>query len=183
MKVARSAGLALLPILPALLAGPLAAQAAHADSARDSIRECVLRCLGGEQMPVLTSFPRIDIADIPASSTPSSEHPQGTGNLGQIGMHGSVVYTVVVKTDGTADITTLRVVSNMAKDWDPVLRRALFEARFRPASDARGVARARVELTFEIRAEGLNTLCLRAGVTSTSGAQRPLETCFSGTGG
>jgi hypothetical protein len=149
----------------------------------DSIRDCVRACAGGETMPVLTSFPRIDIADVPQSSAPSSEHPYGTGNLGQTGMHGTVVYSVVIKVDGTTDRPTLHVVSSTARDWEPVLKRALDDARFRPAYDAGRAVQARVQVMFEIRAGGVGNLCLTAGVTATSHAQRPLESCYTSNGG
>jgi hypothetical protein len=160
-----------------------ASQPARPDSGRDSIRDCVRKCAGGETMPELTSFPRIDIGDVPQSSTPTMDRPQGTGNLGQIGMHGTVVYTVVVRPDGSADRSTLRVVSSTAKDWEQVLQRALDEARFRPGSDARGAVRARVALTFDIRADGFGRLCLAAAVRPDSNSQRPLQSCYTGSGG
>jgi hypothetical protein len=158
-------------------------QPGRPDSVRDSIRDCVRKCAGGETMPVLTSFPRIDIGDVPQSSTPTMDRPQGTGNLGQIGMHGTVIYSVVVRPDGSADPSTLRVVSSTAKDWEQVLQRKLDEAQFRPGSDARGAVRARVELTFDIRADGFGRLCLTAAVRADSHSQRPLQSCYTGSGG
>jgi TonB family protein len=132
---------------------PTAAPAAPTDS----VRECVRRCLGGETMPVLTYFPHIDPGEAPAVEPPSGQNPSGAG-LGQIGMHGEVVFLFVVTRQGFVDQATLRVVSSTARNWEPLLLRALLDARFRPALDAGGPVRARVQLRFEMRTEGLGTV-------------------------
>lgn len=123
----------------------------------DSVRECVVRrCLGGETMPVLTYFPHIDPGEAPEVEPPSGQNPSGAG-LGQVGMHGEVVFLFVVTQQGFVDQATVRVVSSTARNWEPLLHRALLDARFRPALDGRGPVRARVQLRFDMRTEGLGT--------------------------
>ena len=169
-------------------AAPVAAQQVDAPKSpgdsvrRDSIRNCVRSCAGGESMPALVYFPRIDAGDVPESQHQSAENPTGAGGLGQVGMHGSVAYTLVVTATGEIDRSTVRVYSSTAKNWEPVLKRALEEARFRPASDSGRAVRARVLVGFDIRAEGFAGLCLAVAVRS-SAAEKPLQFCYEGKGG
>jgi len=97
-------------------------------------------------------------------------------------MHGSVAYTLVVTATGEIDRSSVRVYSSTAKNWEPVLKRALEEARFRPASDSGRAVRARVLVGFDIRAEGFAGLCLVVAVRS-SAAEKPLQFCYEGKGG
>ena len=170
-------------------AAPVAAQQVDAPKSpgdsvrRDSIRNCVRSCAGGESMPALVYFPRIDAGDVPESQHQSSHHPTGTGELGQVGMHGSVAYTLVVTAKGEVDRSTMRVFSSTAKNWEPVLKRELEEAHFRPASDSGRAVRARVLVGFDIRAEGFAALCVAAGVLSNAAPQKPLHFCYEDKGG
>jgi len=168
----------------ATLCGAASVAAQQVDSVRkDSVRVCVRRCAGGETMPALVYFPRIDAGDVPESQHQSSENPTGAGGLGQVGMHGSVALTLVVTTTGEVDRSSVRVFSSTAKNWEPVLERALEEARFRPASDSGRAVRARVLVGFEIRAEGFTGLCLVAAVQSNTASQKPMQFCYEGKGG
>ena len=102
-------------------AAPVAAQQVDAPKSpgdsvhRDSIRNCVRSCAGGESMPALVYFPRIDAGDVPESQHQSSENPTGAGGLGQVGMHGSVAYTLVVTATGEIDRSSVRVYSRLPK--------------------------------------------------------------------
>ena len=179
-----SRAVVIMTALAVLGCGGASVAAQQVDSVRqDSIRVCVRKCTGGETMPALTYFPRIDAGDVPESQHQSSENPTGAGGLGQVGMHGSVAYTLVVTTTGEVDRSSMRVYSSTAKNWEPVLARALEEARFRPASDSGRAVRARVLVGFDIRAEGFTGLCLVAAVQSSTASQKPLQFCYEGKGG
>src|SRR2546423_7471678 len=89
--------LATLGFSEALIAQQAGAPQSSRDSVpQDSIRNCVRSCTGGETMPAMVYFPRIDAGEVPQSQHQSSEYPTGAGGLGQVGMHGSVAYTLVV---------------------------------------------------------------------------------------
>jgi hypothetical protein len=173
----------MMSIAVAVCSAAVPAEAQQATAAQDSIRNCVRTCAGGETMPVLLSFPRIDAGEVPASTHQSSENPAGTGGLGQVGMHGAVLYTVVINPNGEMDRSSLRVYSSNARKWEAVLPRALEEARFRPAADSGRAVRARVLIGFDIRAEGFAGLCYAATVLSNKAPQKPLSFCYENKGG
>src|SRR5207247_9080170 len=104
-------------------AAPVAAQQVDAPKSpgdsvrRDSIRNCVRSCAGGESMPALVYFPRIDAGDVPESQHQSSENPTGAGGLGQVGMHGAVAYRLVDTPSGGVDRTGVRVFASRDEHW------------------------------------------------------------------
>jgi hypothetical protein len=104
----------------------------------DSVVECVRRCQGGERKPVLLSLP----------------------NLWEL--YGSVAYPMerwetrhfillrfVVEKAGTVRLGSVEVLSSTAPRMVEYVRRALLEARFRPAMAGTEPVSARVQLRVE----------------------------------
>lgn len=123
---------------------PLRGQAEPADTgAEERVRECVRRCPGGEQKPVLHSLPNLwEIyggITYPMDRTATREF---------------VLLRFVVDTGGKVRLGSIEVLSSTAQRMEDAVRQALLQARFRPAlADGKPVP-ARVQLRIEFRKVG-----------------------------
>ncbi len=107
------------------------------------VHDCVRGCKGGEHSPRLLGLPPMRI-DNPGQQ------------LGPSGVHGRVVVRAVVDETGRLEPETITVVSSSAAGFERSVRDVLPMLRFRPAAIGGQDVVARVELRFDIRAEGLD---------------------------
>ena len=106
------------------------------------VHDCVRGCKGGERSPRLLGLPQMRI-----------DNP---GQLGPSGVHGRVVVRAVVDETGRLEPETITVVSSSSAGFERSVRDVLPMLRFRPAASSGQDVVARVELRFDIRAEGLD---------------------------
>lgn len=106
------------------------------------VHDCVRGCKGGERSPRLLGLPQMRI-----------DNP---GQLGPSGVHGRVVVRAVVDETGRLEPETITVVSSSSAGFERSVRDVLPMLRFRPAASGGQDVVARVELRFDIRAEGLD---------------------------
>lgn len=106
------------------------------------VHDCVRGCKGGERSPQLLGLPQMRI-----------DNP---GQLGPSGVHGRVVVRAVVDETGRLEPETITLVSSSSAGFERSVRDVLPMLRFRPAAIGGQDVVARVELRFDIRAEGLD---------------------------
>ena len=106
------------------------------------VHDCVRGCKGGERSPRLLGLPQMRI-----------DNP---GQLGPSGVHGRVVVRAVVDETGRLEPETITMVSSSSAGFERSVRDVLPMLRFRPAAIGGQDVVARVELRFDIRAEGLD---------------------------
>ena len=106
------------------------------------LHDCVRGCKGGERPPRLLGLPQMRTDNL--------------GQLGPSGVHGRVVVRAVVDETGRLEPETVTVESSSSSGFEQSVRDVLPMLRFRPAAVGGQDVVARVELRFDIRAEGLD---------------------------
>lgn len=109
----------------------------------EAIRECIRRCRGGERKPALLSFPNL------WELYGGVSYPMNPGRSREF-----VLVQFVVDQGGTVRPATIQVMSSTARGMEDTIRRALMQARFRPAMAGGQPVPARAQLRVEFRPEG-----------------------------
>ena len=123
---------------------PPDAAAAPADTAGGAVHYCVGHCRAGEIKPRLHDMPSLtDLNRIPM------EPPQ---------TRALILVQLVVSASGDPEPETIRIVSSNLRAVDAQVLQIVQSAHFSPARAAGGPVRAQVQLRFEFRAEGFNTI-------------------------
>jgi TonB family protein len=126
--------------------GPGPDAPAPAPDAGDRIFECVRRCRDGATKPRMTTFPQLAAVSLPAA------------DLGPSGVRAYVMVRVVVDPNGAPEPESIQVTSSSVAAYESVVTQAVAAARFLPATFEGRPVRAAVELRFEFRAEGYNSV-------------------------
>ena len=123
---------------------PDTAAAPPPDTAGGALHYCVGRCRAGETKPRLHDLPSLtDLNRIPM------EPPQ---------TRALILVQLVVSANGDPEPETIRIVSSNLRPVDAQVLQIVRAAHFTPARAASGPVRAQVQLRFEFRAEGFNTI-------------------------
>ena len=132
------------PPPPAPPRTPPPARPSQASSPFGPPHDCIRRCRGGEEKPEVIQRPQFTMLD-PAVLGPSETR-------------GVIVVHFVVGVEGAPEPESIRVTTNTAQGLTNQVLEALNAMHFRPAT-LNGVAvRAQVEMRFEFRAAGYNTI-------------------------
>jgi len=106
--------------------------------------DCIRRCRGGEEKPEVIQRPQFTMLD-PAVLGPSETR-------------GVIVVHFVVGVEGAPEPESIRVTTNTAQGLTNQVLDALRAMHFRPATLNGTPVRAQVEMRFEFRAAGYNTV-------------------------
>jgi len=106
--------------------------------------DCIRRCRGGEEKPEVIQRPQFTMLD-PAVLGPSETR-------------GVIVVHFVVGLEGAPEPESIRVTTNTAEGLTNQVLDALRAMHFRPATLNGTPVRAQVEMRFEFRAAGYNTV-------------------------
>ena len=106
--------------------------------------DCIRRCRGGEEKPEIVQRPQFTMLD-PAVLGPSETR-------------GLIVVHFVVGVEGAPEPESIRVTTNTAQGLTNQVLDALRATHFRPATLNGTPVRAEVEMRFEFRAAGYNTI-------------------------
>ena len=129
---------------PSPRTGPPPATPSQASSPYGPPHDCIRRCRGGEEKPEVIQRPQFTMLD-PAVLGPSETR-------------GVIVVHFVVGVEGAPEPESIRVTTNTAQGLTDQVLEALRAMHFRPATLNGTPVRAQVEMRFEFRAAGYNTI-------------------------
>jgi TonB family protein len=127
---------------PGVVTAPPSVPASTPDSA--AVATCIRRCRGGELKPRRLDMPTITMLDF--------------GVFQREQTRGFVVVQAIIGTDGTPEPESIRVTASNVRGLDAQVLQVVRQAHFEPAVGNGRPVRALVELRFEFRAVGTNTL-------------------------